>query len=135
MAITLKTGNGGKDGFQPTTDVGNGKMGLKKGKSTFSSAKLFGTGLKNNLVVRVDHNPSGTINPKHLWTGFTSGSTDGGKRCRVVLTQWMAVRRSIKKKKPRKKIRDDDITVSVTATDTSTGETSNTIKPRVPSGP
>ena len=133
MAIYLETGDGGNDGFKPQTDVGGGKKGLKKKQSTFSKVTLHGTGLKNGLTVRVDHNPNGTINPKHLWTGFTRGSTGGGTKCEVVLTQWLAQIKSRVKKRKKKK-RDSDITVSVTATDTTTGTTSNTINPTVPSG-
>jgi hypothetical protein len=129
VAITLKTGNGGKDGFQPTTNVGGGKKGLKKTQNSTSVANLFGTGLKNRLLVVVDH-------PSYSWVGRTSGSSGGGIRCVVQLKQEFTVRKSAKKKS-KKKIVDDDIDVSVTATDTTTvpHTPSNTITPRVPSGP
>jgi hypothetical protein len=129
VPIHLATGNGGKDGFKPQTNVGGGRKGLKKGKGKASTVKLFGKGLVNGLDVEVHHNPGGTLNPKHLWTGTTSGSTGGATQCEVVLRQRLNLRTS------GKRITDDDITVSVTVSDTSTGTTSNTTTPRVPSGP
>ena len=133
MAIRLATGNDGKDGFKPQTDVGGGKKGLKKGKGKTSMVKLFGTGLVDELDVEIHHKPHATLNSKHLWTGSTTGSTGGATQCEALVTQRMNLRTS--GKKPRKKIVDDDITVSVTVSDTSTGTTSNTIRPTVPSGP
>jgi hypothetical protein len=133
MAITLDTGHGGNDGFQPMTLLGSGKLGLKKTKNSTSAVRLIGTGLKNGLAVKVELNPAGAPNPIHLWTGSTVGSNSSKTRCRVVLTQLLTYISRGKKK--RKRITDDDITVSVTATDTSTGTTSNIITPTVPSGP
>jgi hypothetical protein len=127
VAISLKTGNGGKDGFQPTDLLGSGQKGLHKAMGAASTVRLFGSGLTNRLDVEVR-------NPSYLWTGATSGSTGGGAQCLVVLRQRLRVIRGAKKKRG-KKTRDDDITVSVTVTDTSTGTTSNTIRPTVPAGP
>jgi hypothetical protein len=120
MSISLNT----SDGFVPTTEVG-GKKGLHWTKDSQSNATLNGTGLVNGLTVTVLF-PKESQNPKIKWTGTTTNSNSGNTQCTVALTE------QLKNNGPKTPDTDDDTTVSVTASDSTTS--SNTITPTIPTG-
>src|SRR5262249_8710861 len=121
MAITLSTSG---NGFVPTSDVGN-KKGLHWKKDSQSSATLNGSGLVNGLSVTILFPPNWPL-PKIKWTGTTTNSNPERTQCTVNLTE------VLDNDGPRDPDSDDNTTVSVTASDSTT--TSNTITPTVPTG-
>jgi hypothetical protein len=121
MTISLNT----NDGFQPTSQVGN-KKGLHWKKGSSSSATLNGSGLINGLAVSVDYYSRGSGNASIQWTGTTQDSNSDNTSCTVNLTE------VLDNDGPHHRKRDDDTTVSVTASDVSTQQSSNTINPTVP---
>jgi hypothetical protein len=70
--------------FSPTTKLTKGILGLDQRNGSKSKATITGTGLTNDLPVKVQW-PVESDDPKMLWTGTTANSNADATQCDVEL--------------------------------------------------